>query len=56
MNMIFDCEDIHRVRREMAEKYSKMSKEEAEADFKALAEEERRAIEKMRRANSQKAS
>jgi hypothetical protein len=54
MTMIFDCEDIHRVRLEMAERYSKMSKEEAEADFKALAEEERRAIEEIRRKNALK--
>jgi hypothetical protein len=53
--MMFDCEDIHRVRLEMAARYSKMPKEEAEADFRALAEEERRAIEEIRRAKAQKA-
>jgi hypothetical protein len=53
--MIFDCEDIHRVRLEMAERYSKMPKEEAEADFRALAEEERRAIEEIRAARKAKA-
>jgi hypothetical protein len=53
--MIFDCEDIHRVRVEMAEHYSKMSREEAEAEFRALAEEERRAIEEIRRAKEVKA-
>jgi hypothetical protein len=45
--MIFDCEDIHRMRLEMAERYSKMSKEDAERDFKQRAENGRRAIEEI---------
>jgi hypothetical protein len=53
--MIFDCEDIHRVRLEMAERYSKMSEEEANRDFKQRAEKGRRAIEEIRRAKAQKA-
>jgi hypothetical protein len=36
--MIFDCDDIHRARVEMAERYCKMSEEDA-----------RRAIENLRR-------
>ena len=47
--MIFDCDDIHQVRVEMAERYSKMSKEEAESDFRERAENARRAIEEIRR-------
>jgi hypothetical protein len=53
--MIFDCEDIHRVRLEMAERYSKMSEEDAELDFKQRAENGRRAIEEIRAARKAKA-
>jgi hypothetical protein len=53
--MIFDCEDIHRARLEMAERYSKMSPEEAERDFKQRAENGRRAIEEIRRAKTEQA-
>ena len=53
--MIFDCEDIHRVRLEMAEKYSKMTPEEAEKDFRASVENGLRAIEEIRRKNALKA-
>ena len=53
--MIFDCEDIHRVRLEIAEQYSKMSQEEARRAVNEEAEATCRAIEEIRRANSQKA-
>ena len=54
--MIFDCEDIHRIRVEMAEQYSKMTKEEAERDFKQHAENTRLAVEEIRRAKALKTS
>jgi hypothetical protein len=47
--MIFDCDDIHKLRLEMAERYSRMSPDEAEADFRQGAENTRRAIEEIRR-------
>ena len=50
--MIFNCDDIHQVRIEMAERYSKMSKDEAERDFKEQAENGRRAIEEIRNRKS----
>jgi hypothetical protein len=56
MNMIFDCDEIHRIRVENAERRAKMTKEEARRDLAEGAESVRRAIEEIRRANSQKAS
>jgi hypothetical protein len=53
--MIFDCEDIHRVRLEMAEQYSKMSKDEARRAINEEAENTRRAIEEIRRAKAERA-
>jgi hypothetical protein len=53
--MIFDCDDIHNLRLEMAERYSKMPEAEAERDFKQRAENARRAIEEICRANALKA-
>jgi hypothetical protein len=53
--VLFDCEDIHKVRLEMAERYSKMSEEDAERDFKQRAENGRRAIEEIRAAHKAKA-
>ena len=50
--MIFDCDDIHRVRVEMAEKYRNMPSEEAERDFRERAENARFAIEEIRRAKT----
>jgi hypothetical protein len=47
--MIFDCDAIHKLRLEMAEQHSRMSPEEAEADFQRRAENTRRAIEEIRR-------
>lgn len=47
--MIFSCEDIHEIRLEMAEEYSKMNKEDAERDYRRRAENTRRAIEDIRR-------
>ena len=52
--MIYNCEDIHRIRVEMAEKYSNMPKEEAERDFKQHVENTRRDIEEIRRIKSLK--
>jgi hypothetical protein len=52
--MIFDCEDIHRVRLEMAEQYSKMSQEDARRAINEEAENTRRAIEGIRRKNALK--
>jgi hypothetical protein len=34
--MIFDCEYIHKFRLEMAERYSKMSEEDADRDFNSV--------------------
>lgn len=47
--MIFDCEDIHKLRVEMAEKYRSMPPNEAERDFKEKVNDELRAIEEIRR-------
>jgi hypothetical protein len=52
----FNTDDIHDLRAQMAEKYRNMPEEEAERDFQRKAENTRRAIEEIRRANSQKAS
>ena len=52
--MIFDCEDIHRIRVEMAERHSKMTKEEARRDIEESAEQVRREIEEIRRAKALK--
>ena len=51
--MVFDCDEIHQVRIEMAERYSMMSKDEAERDFRKRAESGRRAIEEIRKAKAQ---
>jgi hypothetical protein len=53
--VLSDCEDIHRIRIEMAERYSKMSEEEAERDFQQRAENGRHAIEEIRRAKAAQA-
>ena len=50
--MIFDCDDIHKARIEMAERYARMSPEEAEIDFQRSAEKARRAIEDIRHAKA----
>ena len=50
--MIFDCDDIHRIRVENAERRSKMTKEEARRDIENGAEKTRRAIEKICHANT----
>ena len=47
--MIFSCEDIHDLRLKMAERYSRMTEEEAERDFKERVAEEWRAVEEARR-------
>jgi hypothetical protein len=46
---VFNTDDIHRLRVETAERYSKMSKEEARNDMRRRAENTRRAIEHVRR-------
>jgi len=50
----FNADDIHELRVQTAEKYRNMTKEEAERDFKQHAENTRRAIEEIRRANALK--
>jgi hypothetical protein len=55
MNMIFDCDEIHKVRVENAERRAKMTKEEARRDLAGGAEKARRAIEEIRRAKAAKA-
>jgi hypothetical protein len=52
----FNADDIHELRVQMAEKYRGMSEAEAEREFQEEADAARRAIEEIRRANSQKAS
>lgn len=47
--MIFGCEEIHKLRVEMADKYRTMPKEEAARDFKEKVEGELHAIEEIRR-------
>jgi len=49
---IFNTEDIHRLRVETAERYATMTPEAAQQDRRRNAEETRRAIENMRRANT----
>jgi hypothetical protein len=56
MSMIFDCDEIHKIRTENAERRAKMTKDEARRDLAEGAERARRAIEEIRRANSRKAS
>jgi hypothetical protein len=51
MSMVFDCDEIHKIRVENAERRAKMAKEEARRD---LAESARRTIEKIRAANAAK--
>ena len=46
---VFDADDIHEMRVEVAKLYSTMTKEEARRDRKAHAENTRRAIEELRR-------
>jgi hypothetical protein len=48
----FNADDIHELRLHMAERYSQMLPEEAEADFQRRAEGSRRAIEEIRRARA----
>jgi hypothetical protein len=52
----FNADDFHELRVQMAEKYRGMSEAEAEREFQEEADEARRAIEEIRRANSRKAS
>ncbi|MDR3281391.1 MAG: hypothetical protein LBT23_12880 [Synergistaceae bacterium] len=51
----FNADDIHELRVRNAEKYRNMTKEEAERDFHEHAENTRRAVEEIRRANALKA-
>jgi glutaredoxin 2 len=44
----FNADDIHELRIQTAKRYSRMSPEEAEADFQQRAENTRRAIEEIR--------
>jgi hypothetical protein len=53
--MIFDCDEIHKIRVENAERRAKMTKEEARRDLAEGAERARRAIEEIRRAKAAKA-
>jgi hypothetical protein len=53
--MIFDCEDIHRIRVETAARRAMMTREEAKRDLEESAEKARRAIEEIRRRNAMKA-
>ena len=53
--MIFDCEDIHKIRVETAARRAKMTKEEAKRDLEESAGKARRAIEEIRRKNALKA-
>jgi hypothetical protein len=46
--VIFNCDDIHKARVARAERYARMSPEEAEIDFQRSAEKARRAIEEIR--------
>jgi hypothetical protein len=55
MSMIFDCDEIHKIRVESAERRAKMTKEEARRDLAEGAERARRAIEEIRRAKAEKA-
>ncbi|MDR1581345.1 MAG: hypothetical protein LBS35_13395 [Synergistaceae bacterium] len=52
---IFDADDIHKMRLEVAEQYAKMTKEEAIKDMREHAENTRRAIEEIRRTKAAKA-
>jgi hypothetical protein len=52
----FNADDIHELRVQMAEKFRSMPEAEAERKFQEEADEARRAIEEIRRANSQKVS
>ncbi|MDR0653554.1 MAG: hypothetical protein LBG12_09655 [Synergistaceae bacterium] len=53
--MIFDCEDIHKIRVETAARRAKMTKEDARRDLEENAGKVRRAIEEIRRKNALKA-
>ncbi|MDR1481916.1 MAG: hypothetical protein LBI74_04760 [Synergistaceae bacterium] len=53
--MIFDCDEIHKIRTENAERRAKMTKEEARRDLAEGAERARRAIEEIRRYKEVKA-
>lgn len=52
---IFDADDIHEMRVQLAGKYRNMSPEEAERDFQMRIEDTRRAIEEIRRQKSKTA-
>ena len=47
--VVFDADDIHRMRLEVAEQYSRMSPEDARRDRRERAENTRQAIEEIRR-------
>ncbi|MDR1515425.1 MAG: hypothetical protein LBS45_07005 [Synergistaceae bacterium] len=51
----FNADDIHELRIQTAERYRNMTEEDAERDFQQKAENTRRAIEEIRRANAAKA-
>ena len=53
--VVFDADDIHKMRLEVAEQYAKMTKEDARQDMHEHAENTRRAIEEIRRKNALKA-
>lgn len=50
---VFDADDIHELRVQLAEKYRHMSPEEAEQDFQRRVENTRRAVEEARRRKSE---
>ncbi|MDR1134031.1 MAG: hypothetical protein LBL05_07685 [Synergistaceae bacterium] len=52
----FNADDIHELRTQMFERWRNMPEEEAEREYQSKAENTRRAIEEIRRANSQKAN
>lgn len=52
---MFDADDIHEMRVQLAKKYRNMSPEEAERDFQIRIEDTRRAIEEIRRQRSKAA-
>jgi hypothetical protein len=49
---VFGVDDIHRLRLETAERYSKMTPEEARADRRKNADDTRRAVEELRAAKT----
>ena len=46
----FTCDDIHELRVKTAERYSKMTPEEAKRDFKSRVEEGKKIMEAIRKA------